>query len=61
MTCSCKNDVPLHASVVHDTKADEYFVFVTTDLSKSRKQIVQTYELRPEPKKISDSWRTFGN
>lgn len=56
-----KNDVPLNACVVHDTKADEYFVFVTTDLSKSAKQIVQTYELRPEIeedfRQLKDFWK----
>lgn len=55
------DDVPLNACVVHDTKAEEYFVFVTTDPSKSAKQIVQTYELRPEIeedfRQLKDFWK----
>lgn len=51
----------LNACVVHNTKDDEYFVFVTTDLSKSAKQIVQTYELRPEIeedfRQLKDFWK----
>ncbi|WP_176234040.1 transposase, partial [Candidatus Hakubella thermalkaliphila] len=43
-----KNDVPLNACVVHDSKEDEYFVFVTTDTSKTAKQIIKIYEIRPE-------------
>ncbi|CRF28895.1 Transposase [Mycobacterium tuberculosis] len=56
-----KNDVPLNACVVHDTQAGKYFVFVTTDLSTSAKQIVQTYELRPEIeedfRQLKDFWK----
>lgn len=58
------DDVGLNACVVWDTKATEkdkeYFVFVTTDLTKTAKQIVQTYELRPEIeedfRQIKDFW-----
>jgi hypothetical protein len=55
-----ENDVPLNACVVWDTKDNEYYVFVTTDLSKSAKQIIQTYELRPEIeedyRQLKDFW-----
>lgn len=41
--------------------AGEYFVFVTTDLKKTAKQIIQTYELRPEIeedyRQIKDFWQ----
>lgn len=54
-------DVELNACVVHDTKADEYSVFVTTDLKKTAKQIIMTYELRPEIeedyRQIKDFWK----
>lgn len=43
-----EKDVEINACVVHDTKIDEYFVFITTDLTKTAKQIISTYELRPE-------------
>jgi len=55
-----ENDVPLNACVVWDTKDDEYYVFVTTDTSKTAKQIIQTYELRPEIeedyRQLKDFW-----
>ena len=59
-----ENNVDLNACVVWDTKATEkdkeYFVFITTDLTKSAKQIIQTYELRPEIeedfRQIKDHW-----
>jgi len=55
------NDVPVNACVVWDTKEDEYYVFVTTDTSKSAKQIIQTYELRPEIeedyRQLKDFWK----
>lgn len=54
-------DVPLNACVVWDTKDNEYYVFVTTDLSKSAKQIIKTYELRPEIeedyRQLKDFWK----
>ena len=54
------NDVPINACVVWDTKDDGYYVFVTTDTSKSAKQIIQTYELRPEIeedyRQLKDFW-----
>jgi hypothetical protein len=56
-----ENDVPLNACVVWDTKDDEYYVFVTTDTNKTAKQIIQTYELRPEIeedyRQLKDFWR----
>jgi len=55
-----ENDVPLNACVVWDTKENEYFVFVTTDTTKTAKQIIQTYELRPEIeedyRQLKDFW-----
>lgn len=55
-----EKDVEINACVVHDTKTDEYFVFVTTDLKKTAKQIIGTYELRPEIeedyRQIKDFW-----
>ena len=56
-----ENDVPLNACVVWDAKDDEYYVFVTTDTTKTAKQIIQTYELRPEIeedyRQLKDFWR----
>lgn len=56
-----EKDVEINVCVVHDTKTDEYFVFVTTDLEKTAKQIITTYELRPEIeedyRQIKDFWR----
>lgn len=56
-----QKDVELNACVVYDSKKEEYFVFVTTDLEKSAKQIVGTYELRPEIeedyRQIKDFWQ----
>jgi len=56
-----EKDVEVNACVVHDTKKDEYFVFITTDLEKSAKHIIGTYELRPEIeedyRQIKDFWQ----
>jgi hypothetical protein len=56
-----ENDVQLNACVVWDTKEGEYYVFVTTDTEKTAKQIIQTYELRPEIeedyRQLKDFWR----
>ena len=49
-----KEDVGLNACVVFDSEKDEYFTFISTDLSMSAKMIVKTYELRPE---IEESFR----
>ena len=43
-----ENDVPINACVVHDTKEDKFLVFMTTDTTKNARQIIKTYELRPE-------------
>jgi hypothetical protein len=56
-----KNDVAVNACVVWDTKDNEYFVFTTTDTTKTAKQIIQTYELRPEIeedyRQLKDFWQ----
>ena len=56
-----KNDVDLCACVVHDTKENAYYVFMTTDTTKTVKQIIMTYELRPEIeedyRQIKDFWK----
>lgn len=60
-----KEDVNFNACVVWDTEPKssdkEYFVFITTDLSKTAKQIIKTYELRPEIeesyRQIKDFWK----
>jgi len=60
-----ENDVSFNACVVWDSETDkpenEFRVFITTDLSKSAKQIIQTYELRPEIeedyRQIKDFWK----
>ena len=56
-----KDDVDLCACVVHDKKDNEYYVFLTTDTSKTAKQIISTYELRPEIeedyRQIKDFWK----
>ena len=40
-----EKDVPVSACVVHDKKTDKFFVFMTTDTTKTARQIVQIYEL----------------
>jgi hypothetical protein len=56
-----KDDVDLNASVVYNRKEDEYYVFVSTDLTTTGKQIVKTYELRPEIeedfRQLKDFWQ----
>lgn len=56
-----KDDVPINGCVVWDKETDDYFVFVTTDITKSAKQIIQTYELRPEIeedyRQLKDFWK----
>lgn len=56
-----KNDVPIDACVVWDKKENLYFVFATTDTSKSAKEIINTYELRPEIeedyRQLKDFWK----
>lgn len=54
-------DVPVNSCVVWVRKDDEYFVFITTDLNASAKDIVLTYELRPEIeedyRQLKDFWK----
>ena len=56
-----EEDVPVNSCVVWDRKDDEYFVFITTDLNASAKDIVLTYELRPEIeedyRQLKDFWK----
>ena len=56
-----EEDVDLIACVVHDTKDDEYYVFMTTDVEKTAKQIINIYEIRPEIeedyRQIKDFWK----
>lgn len=51
----------INACVVHDQDDDRYYVFVTTDLKRTARQIVQIYELRPEIeedyRQIKDFWQ----
>ncbi len=46
---------------VHDTKTDKFFVFITTDTGKTARQIINTYELRPEIgedfRQMKDFWK----
>lgn len=55
-----QNDVPINACVVWDKQTDYYFVFITTDITKSAREIVLTYELRPEIeedyRQLKDFW-----
>jgi hypothetical protein len=55
-----EDDVELNAAVVYDRKEDEYYVFVTTDLTVTGRQIIKTYELRPEIeedfRQLKDFW-----
>jgi hypothetical protein len=55
------NDVDINACVVWDKKSDEYFVFTTTDIKRTAKEIIQTYELRPEVeedyRQLKDFWK----
>lgn len=56
-----EKDVPINTCVVWDKKKDEYFVFVTTDTTKSARNIILTYELRPEIeedyRQLKDFWK----
>lgn len=56
-----ENDVPINTCVVWDKNTDEYFVFISTDLQISAKQLIQTYELRPEIeedyRQLKDFWQ----
>ena len=56
-----EKDVPINACVVHDKKTDKYFVFMTTDTGRTARQIINTYELRPEIeedfRQMKDFWK----
>ena len=55
-----KSDVPINGCVVHDTKDDEYYAFITTDTTKTAGQIIKAYEMRPEIeedyRQLKDFW-----
>ena len=55
------DDVELNSCVVWDKSTDEYYVFVTTDLTKKASDILKTYCLRPEIeedyRQIKDFWK----
>lgn len=55
------DDVEINSCVVWDTETDNYFVFCTTDTTVSAKQIITTYELRPEIeedyRQLKDFWK----
>jgi len=54
-------NVELNGCVVYDYSKEKYFVFLTTDLEKTAKEIIRTYELRPEIeedyRQIKDFWK----
>jgi len=56
-----EQDVDLTGCVVWDQKKDEYYVFVTTDIEARARQIITTYQLRPEIeedyRQIKDFWK----
>ncbi len=56
-----KEDVDLNACVVWFQETQNYAVFVTTDTSKSAKEIILTYQLRPEIeedfRQLKDFWK----
>lgn len=56
-----QKDVPINACVVHDKKTDKYFVFMATDTTRTARQIITIYELRPEIeedfRQMKDFWK----
>ena len=56
-----EQDVPVNACVVHDKKTEDCFVFMTTDTERTARQIINTYELRPEIeedfRQMKDFWK----
>lgn len=56
-----KKDVEINACVVWDKKSSEYYVFMTTDEKVTVKQLIKTYELRPEIeedyRQLKDFWQ----
>lgn len=55
------DDVPINSCVVWDKEINEYFCFVTTDLTINARDIITTYELRPEIeedyRQLKDFWK----
>ena len=55
------NDVPINSCVLWDKNENDYFVFITTDTKASAKDIILTYELRPEIeedyRQLKDFWK----
>lgn len=55
------DDVDINASVVWFQDTQSYAVFVTTDMTKSAKDIIKTYQLRPEIeedyRQLKDFWK----
>ena len=55
------NDVPINACVVWDYSDDSYMVFITTNTNATAKEIISTYELRPEIeedfRQLKDFWK----
>ncbi len=60
-TFDIHRDVPINACVVWDVDTDKYIVIVTTNTNASAKEIVSTYELRPEIeedfRQLKDFWK----
>ena len=60
-SCCVKNDVPINACVVWDTEKDAYIVIVTTNMDATAKEIIVTYEIRPEIeedfRQLKDFWK----
>ena len=56
-----KEDVPFNCCVVWDKAENEYYVFITTDTTASARDIIRTYELRPEIeedyRQLKDFWK----
>jgi len=56
-----KSDVEINACVVHDFEKEKYYVFMTTDLKKTARQIVKIYEVRTEIeedyRQLKDFWK----
>lgn len=56
-----EDDVPINTCVVHDRKTGKFFVFMTTDTTKTARQIIQIYELLPEIeedfRQMKDFWK----
>ena len=55
------NDVQVNACVVWDVNNDSYMVFVTTNTKATAKEIISTYEIRPEIeedfRQLKDFWK----